>query len=365
MAKYSYLLSLLFCLVFVSCQTIEQIPIDYMMPADINFPSELRRVAIVNNTSAIPDNKWIEDEKTVSGNEVARAIAYHNGDAAIATESMAEAIADGNYFDEVVICDSALRANDKMAREEMLSKEEVEELTTELNVDFLIALENLQLKATKFIHYIPEWECYYGTIDLQTRPTIRIYVPNRTRPILTITPSDSIFWEEFGNTPAQVESHLINGKQMLKEASEFAGTVPVKHLLPHWTSATRHFYTNGSVNMRDATIYVHENAWDKAFKLWKQAFETSKSDKKKMYAAHNIAVYYELNDNVEEAEKWALKAQELARKVEKIDKEKKGKVEASTIPNYVMISLYLSELQKRIAGLSSLNMQMSRFNDDF
>lgn len=66
---------------------------------------------------------------------------------------MARAIADGNYFDEVVICDSALRADDKIAREETLSQEEVGELTDKLDVDFLIALENLQLKATKYIHY--------------------------------------------------------------------------------------------------------------------------------------------------------------------------------------------------------------------
>ena len=111
MAKYSFFLTLLSCLIFGSCQTIEQISIDYMMPAEINFPPELRRVAIVNNVSAIPDNKWIEAEKPISGNEVARAIAYTHGDAGIATESLARAIADGNYFDEVVICDSALLAD--------------------------------------------------------------------------------------------------------------------------------------------------------------------------------------------------------------------------------------------------------------
>ena len=80
---------------------------------------------------------------------------------------------------------------------------------------------------------------------------------------------------------------------------------------------------------------------------------------------HNIAVYHEMKDDIPEAEKWALKAQELARKVEKIDDEKKGKQDLSRIPNYVMISLYLVDLQKRMNGLSTLNMQMSRFNDDF
>ena len=149
MAKYSFTLLLLFCLAFSSCQTIEQIPIEYMMPAEINFPPELRRVAIVNNTSSVPDNKWIESDRSRKDDEIARAVAYNNGDAKIAAESLAEAIANENYFDEVIICDSALRANDKFAREETLTQEEVKELTENLDVDFLISLENLQLKATK------------------------------------------------------------------------------------------------------------------------------------------------------------------------------------------------------------------------
>ena len=214
MAKYSFTLLLLFCLAFSSCQTIEQIPIEYMMPAEINFPPELRRVAIVNNTSSVPDNKWIESDRSRKDDEIARAVAYNNGDAKIAAESLAEAIANENYFDEVIICDSALRANDKFAREETLTQEEVKELTEHLDVDFLISLENLQLKATKTIRYIPDWSCYYGSVDVKVYPTLRIYIPKRKNPMLTIAPNDSIFWEEFGNTSSYVQTHLIKDRSL-------------------------------------------------------------------------------------------------------------------------------------------------------
>lgn len=73
-----------------------------------------------------------------------------NGDPKAATESLAEEIAQQNYFDEVVICDSALRANDKLARESTLQpggSASTGLLTWEWT--FIIALENLQLKATK------------------------------------------------------------------------------------------------------------------------------------------------------------------------------------------------------------------------
>mgnify|MGYP001529207706 CR=1 FL=1 len=114
MAKsYSLAFISLFLLLFNSCQSIEQISIDYLQPADLSFPPQLRKVAVVNNTSDAPDNKLITEVQKTKENvpEVSRATAYANGDPKIAAESLAEEIAHQNYFDEVVICDSAIQSN--------------------------------------------------------------------------------------------------------------------------------------------------------------------------------------------------------------------------------------------------------------
>lgn len=96
MAKsYSLVFIVLFLLTLGSCQSLEQIPIDYLQPADLSFPPQLRKVAIVNNTSDAPDNKLItETEKIKEGTPlISRATAYANGDPKAATESLAEEIA--------------------------------------------------------------------------------------------------------------------------------------------------------------------------------------------------------------------------------------------------------------------------------
>ena len=152
MAKsYSLAFISLFLLLFNSCQSIEQISIDYLQPADLSFPPQLRKVAVVNNTSDAPDNKLITEVQKTKENvpEVSRATAYANGDPKIAAESLAEEIAHQNYFDEVVICDSALRANDKLARENMLSQEEVSQLASDLGVDFIQSNQDHSL-STRF-----------------------------------------------------------------------------------------------------------------------------------------------------------------------------------------------------------------------
>ena len=183
--------------------------------------------------------------------------------------------------------------------------------------------------------------------------------------MVTINSNDSIFWEEYGNTEAFVRSRLPDDKQMIRESSEFAGSIPVSKILPYWKTAYRYYFISGSVAMRDAAVYVKENEWDKASKLWEQAFEATKNDKKKMRAAFNLALYHEMKDSVEEAEKWAIKAQEFARKIDKIDSLKSSDIDFSRIPNYYLTSLYVNELKERAEGLGKLKGQMSRFNDDF
>ena len=369
MAKsYSLIFASLLLLALSGCQSLEQISIDYLQPADLSFPPQLRKVAIVNNTSSLPDNKLIvaTEKSSTTTPGISLATAYANGDAKIAAEAMAEEIARQNYFEEVVICDSALRANDKLARENTLSQEEVRKLADGLGVDFIIALENIQFKAVKKISYLSEFNCYHGTVDLKAYPIVRIYLPTRSKPMSTLSPNDSIFWEEYGATLPEVASHLISDKQLLQEASEFAGVIPVKHITPTWEKGNRYLYIGGSVQMRDAAVHVREKSWDKAYELWKQAYESTKNAKKKMQAALNIAVYYEMTDSIAQAEEWAVKAQEFAKKIDKLDNVTEGtRVNIDNVPNYYLTTLYVNKLKERNTELPKLNMQMSRFNDDF
>ncbi len=172
--------------------------------------------------------------------------------------------------------------------------------------------------------------------------------------------------EEFGGTAVEAATRMIRDKQMLEEAAVFAGTVPVKYLVPMWKKEHGICIPEARVPMRDAAIYVRENSsLDDAYELWNQAFEGTKNQKKKMRAALNIAVYYEMKDSLAKAEEWAEKAQQLAKKIDKKNITDSVQASIHDVPNYYLTSLYLAELKERNAQLPKLKLQMSRFNDDF
>ena len=345
---YSSLIAIM--LIMNACQSVEQLSIDYMLPAEVSFPASLKRVAVVNNMPDSPENAsqaLLKEKEEKSESEIARQTNYYTGNASL-----------------TVICDSALRTKDRQPREATLSTTEVNELTRSLGADFLIAVENVQLRSVNKLSFLPDIQAYYATVDVTVYPTLRIYLPNHPGPITTISSPDSIFWEEAGISEAEVRSRLIAKEDLIETASEFAGSSPVQYLLPHWKTAPRYLFTGGSVEMRDAAVYVREQNWEDAIRLWKQVYETKKG-KRKMYAAYNIALGYEMQDSIHTATRWAAKAQHIAYDIDRVEEKTPQGLDGSNIPNYVFTTLYVNELTERDQSIARLNLQMQRFKDDF
>lgn len=362
MNKYACFFIILIAL--SACQSIDYVSIDYLTPSELSFPPELRRVGIVNNTSRFTERHLDTNEDTASiHGDIERSVAYPECKASITAESFAETLAKQNYFDEVIICDSALRDKDKFAREDELTQEEVQTLTKSLNVDFLIAITNVDLKAVKTFSFVPEYNCFYGNISMKMRPTLTVYLPKKNKHWQTTIDLDSIYWDVYGESDSYVRTHIISEKQMIEEASDYAGTIPVKHYAPYWQSIDRPYFAGGSVNMRDAAIYVKEKSWNKAGALWKKEYEESKSNKRKYYAAYNLILYYETQDSIETALQWAKTALQLAGKFEHVSQGEKPSQQAQ--PYCFMAAVYQTVLEQRNASLPLLNAQMNRFNDDF
>lgn len=348
---------------FYSCQTINVIPIDYLIPADISFPSQIKRIAVVNNVRQSPGRIYSETDSLL----LAKTNGFYemyivNGDPQVTTEALAEAIAAENYFNEVVICDSALQAGKTPREESILSKETVGELTKLLDVDMLIALEEIQIAVQRQVYPMGEMG-YLGNINVKTYPKVNLYIPNRHAPLVMINGSDSIFWEGFANSPLNARTKIISDEQLINEASDFAGSIPIKYMTPHWNTVNRYFFNNGSSEMRDAAFFVQSNNWDKAFTLWERAYETEKG-KKKAKIASNISLYYEMKDDLDKAEEWGKKAVDLMKVANNINEDS---VLVSSLLSTDLRCIYynLVDLSKRKENFAKLKMQMERFNDDF
>lgn len=363
MKKISFIYTVLLSMMFYSCQTYTVVPIDYLVPADVSFPTQIKKVGIVNNTNKapgrIPENAALDSALIKSSNGHFENYIL-NGDPKVATESLAEYVAAENYFDEVIICDSALQARDVPKTTPFISKEDINKLTRNLDVDMLISLEELQIHVKRQVFPMGSMG-YLGTVDAKVFPRVNLYIPNRNSPLVMINSNDSIFWEDFETTVTYARTKVVPDEVLVAEASDFAGSIPVKHMTPHWKTSSRFFYNNGSPEMRDAAVFVQANDWDKAFEIWQKYFEKAKGIKK-AHAASNISLYYEIKDDLEKAHEWGSKALELAKIANKIPDEMS---EINGYNDYGRIRQNQNILEERRINFVTLKMQMNRFNDDF
>lgn len=364
MRKFLYITPILLSLLVCSCVSISQISIDNLEPAKVSFPKDIKTVAIVNNTITDKETKVTEERGEL--NQLISTKSTFQGNAKLATEAFAENVAKANFFDEVIICDSVLRERDLLPRESELSQNEVKKLTTDLGVDMLFSVENVTIKTDQRTYFLDN--IFRSTIDATVAPMIKVYLPSRTKPLFTVYPEDKIYWDGYGLSPTIAERNLITKDSLIKEASAFAGELPTKVILPRWEKVNRFYYTSGCLELRDGGALVREGSWDEALKLWQTAHE-KKSKKIKMRTAFNIALYYELQDKIEQAIEWAKKADQLIRekenKKENIGEEKSTRLNSNDSLDYIIITRYLLTLKERMNAIQTLNLQMERFNGNF
>ena len=315
----------------MSCVSVQTIGFDQLCPAEVSLPEGVRSVAVVNNMPSIPEAK-----------RGMATLGSLNGDGKQTAEALAGALADADYFSQVIICDSAL--NGKPASDDTeirsLSKEEIGRLIQDLGVDMLFSLDRVFVQnVKKEIHY-PGISEPWPVVLTQVTPVLSIYSPVRERPVRVVAPTDSLDWDL---------DRMPSDKFLLEQVAEFSAHLLARQLAPYWEHTDRVYYTGGCVEMRDAAVCIREGDWAGAKELWLSLFEHRKSDKVKARAALNLALASEMLGNLEEARKWLDEAQ---KRVEPNSDEE------------MIYKYYVLKLEERMKDFPHLQIQMRRFGNN-
>ena len=314
-------LLLVLCL-FSACTTLQTISFERLQAADVSYPDQVRTVGVINYA---PQDKQERDS----------ILGLWNGDGMVTVESLAREIAATDYFNQVVVCDSALRPVG-MGNEEILPMFQADSLIQTLGVDMLFAVEQVRIELKEGSLFHTELMVDVPAVDGVITPLVRAYVSGRNAPLFSISKTDTICW---------VVSPELTFGQIMQEASDFAATLPVSYLLPHWKEMNRYYFDGGNMEMRDAGVYIREQNWEGAAALW-QKLHDGRKGKVKMRAAYNLALNYELQGDYERAKEYLDTALSLA---------SEGSWE------HQLIEYYRLQLDEQARDNRMLQIQMKRF----
>ncbi len=319
-------IALFFCIGLCSCSHVRYLSMESLCPAELSFPTHVKSVGVV-------DNVVFHDTLLAKG----ITLGVMEGDGRIMAHRLAVGLADADYFDEVILCDSSLRAHEWMNTPVELSQEKSARLLADLGVDMLVVMDGMAIQTScdKVDEILTE-------ISGELSAAASVYLPSsESRKIrrIDVGVKDKYSW---------VLNPALTEELMVQESSEYVAALLLDYLVPQWKLEERFYYAGGEVAMRDAAICIQEQDWDGAGQLWKSAYEGAKpKSKKRMRAALNMALYQEMQGNIAQALKYVDEAISLT-KPKSYDRNN--------------ITFYKLKLEPKLMKNKKLNLQMERFD---
>ena len=342
---YPFIIVLTIALILSSCSGIKYLTVETREPAQVTLPHNVMRVTVVNNVVEQPadigHNLWsigsVTDNKVKASSD-SIAIYY--------TEALAQFLNDENYFQRVTFYTDPIRNDKDFFQEKLLDPEKMNEIRRESSADAIISLDRLIIETIKK-EYFRQQGYTYSELTGKINSTIRVYLPTMEGKIPRVQFTDSLHWVGFDIQDGRAYSQemLPSREEAMKNLAVRAAEKMTYVFAPHWERQDRWYYTSSSKLMREGETFVKGAEWLNAINKWEEYYNNS-SNRNKAKAASNIALAYEMLDDMEEAYKWATEANNLF-------------IE-STAPNSLerrRSLLYKNEIERRNNTLNSINMQ--------
>ena len=191
------------------------------------------------------------------------------------------------------------RADTSLIDELILTRREVSEICSRYGGDALITLEFYSLDIDDKYHYYDDDPTQVQTHYYQIANLVKwiIYLPENPRPFDSYSTTDTLFVTDILDGQFQFPPGIT---EMIREAFYNSGMKYGRYLVPVWTNASRTLFRGREDSLKVASQLTDRGDWDQAYTIWKNLAETGDSTLVAK-AYNNMAIYYELEDNLDSA----------------------------------------------------------------
>lgn len=194
---------------------------------------------------------------------------------------------------------------------------EVDELCLKNDVQFLIVLEvydtdtkiNYSMGTTTKNTPLGSVEVpvHNAAMTTHIKTGWRIYDPRNKLILDEFYISDQLISRSSGINPAAAAATLLNRGQAVKQISTQVGRFYAGRVQPQQFRVWRNYFNKGSNNLRIAKRRSEVGDWDGAAEMWRKDLDSPKR-KVAGRATYNMAIYNEINGNLELALEMAQKS---------------------------------------------------------
>ncbi len=332
-------------MLLAGCSGIKFLTVETREPAQVTLPSDVLTIAIVNNVVTQPDDVG-HTIQPIGHSTSEKVKASSDSIAIFYTEALAQFLEEEDYFHGVHYVTEGLRKDNDFFSEEPLTPDRMNEIRRTTGAQAVVSLDKLILETHIREHYRQQGYSY-GEMTGRIQSLIRVYLPTLEGKIPAVHYTDSLKWEGFDITDENVYAELMlpSREEAMKQLAVRAAEKMTYVFAPHWEMQDRWYYTLPSSLMREGEAYAKTADWLRAIEKWEAFYNRSSKKIDRAKAANNIALAYEMLDEMQQSYEWATRANDLF-------------IE-STAPNSLerrRSLLYKDEIARRLNTLNQINM---------
>ncbi|MCK4750443.1 MAG: tetratricopeptide repeat protein [Bacteroidales bacterium] len=181
----------------------------------------------------------------------------------------------------------------------ILTRREVDSWCNIWGGDVLISLEfySLDLDDSTIYYSDAPMEVQTHYYEVSNKVHWNIYLPGSPRPFDRYTTVDTLFYPTIQNGQFQLAPSYTF---MIRDAFFTSGKKYGRYLVPVWSEASRILYKGKGDSLKLASKHTGKGEWDEAFNIWK-ALLVSEDSTIVAKSLNNMAIFYELEDNLDSA----------------------------------------------------------------
>lgn len=298
-------------LFLTNCTSLDTLVVNVEKPAQITLPSNIDNIVIVDNS--IPQAEDIGHVEYIEGQKTDTQIAVNTDSLNyILAANLFDELIDKDYFEDIIFYEHPIREDGNFEEILPLDSSLVRNLCIDNNANGVVSLDRFLVSTIS-----NEEDFDFGTkvkyLDAKMDVRFQVY-SNQGKPISPpFYINDSIYWVTAYDKDKLLTDPLPSREEAMKEAALYMAEKIAQSLVPYWSHEPRWYFGD----IKAANKMMANNDWAGALALWKSTYEKeTKNIKKKARLANNIALAYELSDELKEALRWITISCDLFSKTE-------------------------------------------------
>ena len=296
-------------LAITSCTVYKEYPIDVYKPGAIAVPSNVKNIALISRNFKYQndtlqhfykDNNMLKKAQGDPENLDSVLVNY-------CLNELASNLKSRNIYNRIQIFPDVFKPHSG-SNLPLIDFEVINKLTTATETDLVISLET-------YTYFYSEFSADAGvpkSREVVTANIWAVYDPAAKKIIERKTMIDTVYWNAYDeNGNYQKNSKLPPRLSALKIASQMAGENYSKRFFASWQSVKRMYSIPPLPDFEAAEKFLVKGDWDNAIMLWKR-YAADKNGKMAINARYNLALAYEMKDDLDTAIQWLNAAQKIA-----------------------------------------------------